>query len=121
QYDAVGLAAYLFSKHAAFLITDISGRGSDQTGDRKFLHIFAHVDADKRVLFIKQILREHLAHLRFTDSGRAKEDKRADGARRILKSRTGTFDRLSKFDNSFILADDFFRKLFFHLDQLLAF
>ena len=30
-----------------FFVTNISGRSSDQSGDRKFFHVFTHVNSDE--------------------------------------------------------------------------
>jgi hypothetical protein len=39
------------------------------------LHVFRHINADKQVLIIKQLLSKSLGELSFTNTGRSKEQE----------------------------------------------
>ena len=54
QDDLVGTTTHGFGQRAAFVVADITGRGPDQARHRMFLHEFRHIDADHRVVVIKQ-------------------------------------------------------------------
>ncbi len=51
--NGVGLAANSLSKLTALVVSDISGRRSDETADAEFLHVFAHVDTYHIALIVE--------------------------------------------------------------------
>src|ERR1700751_2304496 len=76
--DAIRFAAHRFTQLAAFLITDIARRRSDQTGHGVFLHVLAHVDSDHRVLVIKEKFGQRTSELGLPHTGWPKENERTD-------------------------------------------
>ena len=56
QDDRIGLSADFFGQLTAFFVAHIARRGTDQTRNGKFLHVFAHVDANQVVGRVKQNL-----------------------------------------------------------------
>ena len=54
----------------ALVISDISWRRSDQTGNGMFLHVFTHIDTNHVVLIVKQCLRQRFCKLCLADTGR---------------------------------------------------
>ena len=55
QDHTVRVAAHFFRELAAFLVANVSRRGTDETGGTEFLLIFTHVDTSHHVLIVKQI------------------------------------------------------------------
>ena len=55
----------------ALFVSYVSGRRTDQTGDRIFLHVFAHIDTNHVVLVVKQCCCQALRQLRLTHTGRS--------------------------------------------------
>ncbi len=49
EHYGIGTAPDRFGKLAAFFITDIAGRRTDQSGSGELLHVFRHVDLDEGV------------------------------------------------------------------------
>src|SRR5690242_17250219 len=60
--------AYLLRELTAFFVTDISGRRANQARYRMPFHIFRHVNADERVLVIKQEFSESAGQFGFADA-----------------------------------------------------
>ena len=56
QNDRIRLSSYLFSKLPTFFVSNISWRRANQTRDGKLLHIFRHINSNKRIFRIKYIL-----------------------------------------------------------------
>ena len=90
-----------------------------------FFHVLAHVQADDGLFVVKQECREGFGEFGLADAGGAQEDKTADGAVRILKSRARTpygrrnrLDRLILPDDAsgevFLDGEDFFDLVFHH-------
>ena len=75
QHHLIGAAAHGFGQHPALIIADIAGGRADQSADRMFLHEFRHVDADHRVVIIKQILGHRLGQFGLAHTGGAKEEE----------------------------------------------
>ena len=46
EHNGVGIAAHLFGELAAFLVTDVTRRRTDQARDVELLHVFAHVELE---------------------------------------------------------------------------
>ena len=70
QNYRVRSAAHSLGQLTALLIAYITGSGTDQTRYGVFLHIFAHIDTDNRILIVKQALRQSLGQLGFADARR---------------------------------------------------
>jgi hypothetical protein len=60
KYHRERTAPDLFGQLAAFLIADIAGRGTEETGYGVFLRVFGHIQRDQGVLFTKEELRQRL-------------------------------------------------------------
>ena len=88
------LAADLLGQLAAFLVTDVPGRGAEQPGHGVLLHVLAHVQPDQRILVAEQELGQGLGQLGLADPGRAGEDERAPGSLRVLQPGPGAPDGL---------------------------
>jgi hypothetical protein len=54
---------------AAFVITDIAGRGSNEPGNRMLLHEFGHVDPNHCLFTVKKKVCKRAGEFGFTDSG----------------------------------------------------
>ena len=110
QYDRIWFSSHCLGQLAAFLVTNISRRRSDQTRYGMFLHIFTHINTYDILFIVKQILGKALRKLRLSDAGRTKEEKWADWLCRILDSGLGTKDCFCHFRYTFVLADHPFVK-----------
>ena len=64
-----------FCQLAAFIISHVSRRRSDQTGDRVFLHVLAHIDTDHIAFVIKQGFCQCFCQLCFADTGWSQEEE----------------------------------------------
>ena len=53
--DAIGALAHLLGELAAFFVSDIARRRSCHPADRKFLHVFGHVDLDEGIFAAEHI------------------------------------------------------------------
>ena len=64
----VGASLHFHRKLATLVISDISGRSTDQSRDGVLLHKFTHVHTDHGILCAKELLSEHLREIRLTDT-----------------------------------------------------
>ena len=80
QDHTVRVAAHFFGELAAFLVADVSRRGSDQFGDAVFLHVLRHIDADHCLLLSKDSFCQCLGYLCLADACRSQEKERSDRA-----------------------------------------
>ena len=71
QYHAVRFSPDSFGQLTALFVSYVSGRRTDQTGDRIFLHVFTHIDTNHVVLVVKQCCCQALRQLRLTYTGRS--------------------------------------------------
>ena len=104
EHHGVGLPANGFRQLAAFLITHIAGRRTDQAGHGELLHILGHVDANHVGLVIEEGLGQSLGQLRLTHAGGAKEQEGTDGTVGVLDTGAAALDGLGDSLNSLILA-----------------
>ena len=86
----VGLAPYRLSELTALVISDVSRRSADQTGDTVPFLILAHVDTGHHVLVIEQGLGKGLGQLCLTYTGGTEEHERAYGPLLVLQSGTAS-------------------------------
>ena len=103
QDDAMRMLHDGIRQQAAFIITDIAWRRTDQARHRMPFHVFRHIkpvqlDAENR----GQLAR----HFGFADAGRASEQVGADGLVRFAQTRTGQFDGTCQRVDRFVLAID---------------
>ena len=85
------------------------------------LHIFRHINPDKRTLVPEKRFGKRLAKLRFSNARGAAEYKRADGALRIFKPHSAAADCFCNGCYCFILPDYAAVKHLFKIAQLFAF
>ena len=85
--NRVRLTAHRLGELPPFLIAHIAGRGADEAGDGKLLHIFAHIDAHQVLFTVKEGRRQRLGELRLTHACRTEEEERPDGLIRVGDAR----------------------------------
>src|SRR5690606_24335305 len=117
--DRIWAAADRFGKLAALVIADVAGRRADQPADRVALLILAHVNADHRVLVVKQEFGQGAGKLRLTDAGRPQEQERTHRAVRILQTGPAAAHGVRHRADRFVLPDDALVQPLFHAEQLL--
>ena len=75
QDHTVRVAAHFFRELAAFLVANVSRRGTDQLGNAVFLHVFRHINADQGLLCTENCLGECFGKFCFSDTGRSKKQE----------------------------------------------
>src|SRR5580700_914671 len=85
QNHRIRAPAYGFGKLAAFFVTNIARRRTDQPRGGELLHVLGHVDLDQRVCVAEHELRQATSEERFSYPGGAKEDKGTNRAPWILQ------------------------------------
>src|SRR5690606_29392166 len=75
----VGPAAYLLGQLAALVIADITRRSAKEPADGVRLAIFAHVNAQQRLIVVEQEAGQRLRQLGLTHTRRPQEQEGADG------------------------------------------
>src|SRR5688572_12583641 len=119
QDHGVRAAADGLGQLPGLVVADISGRRADHARHGVLLLVFRHVDANQRMLVVKQELRERARELRLADAGRAEEDEAAERAIRILQAGPGAANGVAHRDDRFVLPDDALVEARFHLEELL--
>jgi hypothetical protein len=117
QHHRERLAPHLLGQLAAFLVTDVSRRGAEQSRRGESVVELAHVDLDERVVVTEQEVGQRLGQLGLTDTGRTGEDERTGRALRVLQPGTGTTDGLRHGTHRVLLPDDPLVQLIFHPQQ----
>ena len=120
EHHRVRLSAHSLCKVAAFLITYVARRRTNQTCNRVLFHELAHVYADHGLLGVEQELRQGLCKLCLTNSSGPKEDKGANGPVWCLEPCTGTPHRIGYSDDGLFLAYHPLSKLLLQVDELFA-
>ena len=118
--DGVRLPAYGLGELSALVVSDVSGRRSDQTGDRVLLHVLRHVDTHHVVLVIEEVFCQCLRKLCLADAGRSHEEEGADGLGRILDACLRTDDGVGDLLYGLILSDDSHMQLIRQCQDLCA-
>ena len=116
----IGLSANLLGELAALVKADISGRRTDELGDRMLLHVLGHIEAEHGVFVAEHSLSKSLAQLGFADACGAEEDERADGTLGILKTYPAAADSLGDRCDSLVLTDYALVENLLHVEQPLA-
>src|SRR5687768_1278323 len=101
QHHGVRAAAHGFGQLAGLVVADISGRRADHARHGVLLLVFRHVDANQRMLVVKQELRERARKLRLAHAGRAEEDEAAQRTIRILQAGPGAANGVAHRDDRF--------------------
>ena len=71
EHDRVRMTANRFRKLAAFFISDVSRRRSDEARDCVLLHVLGHIYPDDVVLRVEERFGERASQLRLAYAGRA--------------------------------------------------
>lgn len=79
ENDGVRPSPDRFGQLPSFIVSNVTRRGSDQTGDGMFLHILRHIDPDHRLFVIKEKFGQRARQLGFTDPGRSQKMKEPSG------------------------------------------
>ena len=116
--NRVGVAPYMLAQLTPFLITHISGRGTDQSRHAVLLHVFRHVDPHHRPFVVKEKLSQGLGKLRLAHSCRSQEQKGPNRPVLVLQSRPGPPDRIGDRPDRRPLSDNPIPKPLFHRDKL---
>ncbi len=120
EHNAILAAAYGLCQLSAFVVAYVTGRRADETTDRVFLLVLAHVDADHRMLVIKEELCQGARQLGLTNAGRAQEDERADRAVGVLQPGASAAHRVRYHTYRIVLPDHAIVQTFFHAQQFLS-
>ena len=113
--DTMGVLPHRIGQQSALVETNISWRGSNQSGNGMLLHVFTHV---KTLEVNSHDECQLLGEFRLSHPGRTGEKERADGLFRTPQSGTGTLDRLSQNPNRIILTEDLELQSLFQIFQL---
>ena len=106
KHDRVGFSADFLCQLAAFFVSDVSWRRSDETRNSEFLHVFAHVDTNQSIFRVKEILRQNLCQICLSDACRTEEDEASDRSVRVFQTCSVTSDGFHHVLNRLILSDD---------------
>ena len=119
--NAVWFPAHSFCQLTAFIVTYVSRRSPDQTGDREFFHVLCHINSDNIMFVVKQAFGQRFGKLRFAHARGTQEQEGTDRFVRIRDSSTGTQDRFGYPLHGFILTDYALMQKFIKMQDLLAF
>ena len=104
QQHRMRFLGHRLGQQSTLVKSDIARRSSDQAGNRMPFHVLRHVKANQ---FYAQDERELLRDLGFANSGRAREQERANWLLRFPETRPGHFDRgCERFDRLILTKDD---------------
>ena len=120
QDHAIRVATHLLGQLTTLVIANIAWRATKQAGDRMGLHVLRHIEADQFVLAAKEFSGQGLRHFRLTNTCRAKEQERTNGAFRILQTCTRAADSASNCANSLVLTNNPLAQIIFQVQQILA-
>ncbi len=121
QDDTVRLSAHRFRQLAAFFVTDIAGRRTNEAGHRMFFHVFGHVKTNQGALVVKQKLGKRFSQFGFPDACRPQENKRSDGASGFFQPGPGAANRLRHSGNSLVLSNYPVMEEIFHPQEFFGF
>ena len=105
QHHRIGATADGFGQLAPLVVSDVPGRGSDQSGNRVLLHVFRHVNPDHRPLIVEEEFGQGASQLGLAYTGRTKEHEGADWAMRIGQTSPAPAHRVCHCSDSVVLAD----------------
>ena len=106
EHDRIGTAPDLFGQLTAVIIPHIPGRRPDEPGGTELFHVLRHVDADKRILAVKEEHGKRPGKFGLSDAGGAEENERTDGLLARLESDPRATDGAGNGIDGRILADD---------------
>ena len=106
QQNAVGFSSDGFGELAALVVADISRRCTDETAYGVLLLVFAHVDTCHHCFVVEEIFCQGFCQLSLSDTRRAEENKRGDGALGVLQTGTASAHGIADSCNGLVLTDD---------------
>ena len=121
EHNRIGLAADCFGELTALLITYISGRRSDQTADREFLHILGHINAHQIAFIVKQGFCQCLGKFCLAHAGGTQEQEGPNGTIRVLDTGTAAENGLGHLGNGLVLTHYPLVQDLVHVQQFLPF
>ena len=104
QDNRIRFSPHGFCQLAAFIVSDISWRRSDQPGHGVFLHVFTHIKTHHVGFIVKQAGSKCFCKFGLADTGRSQKQERTNWFGRIFDSCFGTDNRLCHFGNTIVLA-----------------
>ena len=117
EYDAIGALPHLFRELSPFFMSDIARRRSCHPADRKFLHVFRHVDLDESIFAAEHMDRELSGQVCFSDASWAKKRNAPMG--RLGSLISARLRRIARHTvlTRIVLADDLAFERFFHFED----
>ena len=112
---------YGLGELSAFVVTDVSRRGTDEARGRELFLIFAHVDARHHVLVVEEAFGQRLRQFGLTDTRRSEENERTDGTFRVLQPGPAAAHSVRYGFDGLVLTDDTGVELVFEMQEFLAF
>ena len=118
QDDRVRVALHALGELAALFVAHVSGRRTDQLGDRVLLHVLRHVEAHQALLAAEQEAGQRARDFGLADAGGAQEQERSGRTVAGLQAGARTADGAGQRRNRLLLADDALVQLLFDAQQL---
>ena len=87
QHHLIGPPPHCLGQHAAFVVSDVSRRCTDQPRDRVLFHELAHIEAHHGVVVVKQKFRHRLGQLGLADPRGTKKQERPKRAMLVVQPR----------------------------------
>ena len=106
KYQTVGPAAHCLCQFSTVFIPHITGRRSDQPGNRLFFHIFRHVQTDHRIPAAVNFLCQRTAQLRFSHTCRPCKQQTGNGPVSVPDTGVAPADSLRHCIHRALLTDD---------------
>src|SRR6185312_6255885 len=110
-----------FGQLSPFFVTYISRRRADQTAYREFLHVFAHIDTDQRILGIEHVPGKGPGQFGLTDTRRSQEYERTDRFLGVFQTHAVPLDGLHYLGDGILLANDHAPHIERHVPKLFRF
>lgn len=117
--DGVWAAAQRFGELTSIFITDIPGRGADQTRSGVTFHEFRHVEHHGSIFTAEHEFGKRFGEFGFAYAGWSEEHEGTDGAFGILQTSAGTAHSTRDGNDGIFLPDDGFAEFVFHFEQAL--
>ncbi len=114
QDHAIRFAPDKFGEIAAFLITHISRRRTDQPCYRMFFHVLGHVYAHHGLFVVKQKFCQRPGQLGFSHTCRPQKKERTDWTIGFLQTRTCPTNGVGHQSHSIVLPHHALSQSFFH-------
>mmetsp|Transcript_15037 Transcript_15037/g.31188 ORF Transcript_15037/g.31188 Transcript_15037/m.31188 type:complete len:232 (-) Transcript_15037:1420-2115(-) len=106
QQDGIRLATDSVCQLTSFVVSNITGWCTQQSGNRMFFHVFGHVDTNNGILCIEHEFTQCLTKFCLSYSGWSQENQRCNGLCRIVESCSRTLNGFGHDINGFVLTND---------------